>query len=243
MRKAWFIASRDLSHQLRTKETLMWVFLMPLVFFYFFGTITGGSGGGPEKARLVLSVGEDPGFLLERLEARLRERDLELERAASDQQFRAAELRLEVPAGFTRRVQAGEALQLTLGGAGEGLEGDYHGLQVKRAAYTVLADAIAASELSGALTQESLQALDRHPRALELETSSAGERREVPEGFEQTIPGTMTMMVLLVMLTSSAVGLLIQRREGLLRRLACAPMSRGEIVLGKWLANLCLGAV
>ena len=204
----------------------------------------GLSGGkGERKPRIVLSVAEEPGFLLERLESRLRERDFDVVRAADAEEFKAAGLRLAIPAHFTQDVLGGKPAKLTLGGQGEGLEGDSSSLQVKRAAYTVLADVIATSELSGKVTLEALAALDARPRSLTLSVSMAGDRRDIPQGFEQTIPGTMTMMTLLVMLTSGAVGLLIERREGLLRRLAFAPMTRGEIVLGKWLANLGLGIV
>jgi ABC-type Na+ efflux pump permease subunit len=243
MKNALYIALADLRRHIKRRETIFWVFAMPLAFFYFFGTVAGGSGSGERKQRIVLSVGEEPGFLLERLETRLRERDLEVVRAANAEEFAAAGLRLAVPANFTEDVLGGHAAKLTLGGQGEGLEGDSSSLQVKRAAYTVLADVIATSELDGKVTLEGLEALDRRPRSLQLELSMAGDRRDIPRGFEQTIPGTMTMMTLLVMLTSGAIGLLIERREGMLRRLAFAPMTRGEIVLGKWLANLGLGIV
>ena len=243
MKNALYIALSDLRRHIKRRETIFWVFAMPLVFFYFFGTVAGGGGSGEKKQRIVLSVGEEPGFLLERLETRLRERDLEVVRAANAEEFTAAGLRLAVPAHFTENVLAGKAAKLTLGGQGEGLEGDSSSLQVKRAAYTVLADVIATSELSGKVTLDEMQKLDQRPRSLGVAVSEAGDRREPPHGFEQTIPGTMTMMTLLVMLTSGAIGLLIERREGMLRRLAFAPMTRGEIVLGKWLANLGLGIV
>ncbi len=243
MKNALFIATHDLRHQIRQRETIFWVFVMPLFFFYFLGTITGGGSADDSKTQLCLAVGEEPGFLLERLETRLRERDFEVVRADSPATFQAAPLRLDIPAHFTARVLAGEGAKLTYGGRSTGLDGDFAALQIQRAAYTVLADVIASSELAGVVTVEEMEALDRRPRALTLDVRMAGERRDVPEGFEQTIPGTMTMMILMVMLTSSAVGLLIQRREGLLRRLAFAPMARSEIVLGKWLANLGLGIV
>jgi ABC-type multidrug transport system permease subunit len=42
------------------------------------------------------------------------------------------------------------------------------------------------------------------------------------------------MFTLLVLLTSGAAMLVVERRQGLLRRLAYAPMSRIEVVAGKW---------
>jgi hypothetical protein len=43
MRSAWFIARTDVKYLLGRRETLLWTFVMPIVFFYFIGTITGGS--------------------------------------------------------------------------------------------------------------------------------------------------------------------------------------------------------
>jgi ABC-type multidrug transport system permease subunit len=72
---------------------------------------------------------------------------------------------------------------------------------------------------------------------------SAGARRVPPSGFAQAVPGIMVMFTLLVMTTSGAILLVIERRNGLLRRLAYAPFSRLQIVLGKWGGKLVLGMV
>ena len=44
-RDARFIAGRDLAIMLRTRETILWTFVMPVVFFYFMGTVTADFGG------------------------------------------------------------------------------------------------------------------------------------------------------------------------------------------------------
>jgi len=51
------------------------------------------------------------------------------------------------------------------------------------------------------------------------------------------------MFTLLVLLTSGAVTLTIERRNGILRRLASSPMSRGAVVLGKWGARMAVGTI
>ena len=51
LHSAWFIARRDLLLLLRQRETILWTFVMPFLFFYFIGTVTarfgvsGGAGG------------------------------------------------------------------------------------------------------------------------------------------------------------------------------------------------------
>ena len=46
MKNISFIALHDIKYQLRQGSTLLWVFVMPPIFFYFIGTVTGGFSGG-----------------------------------------------------------------------------------------------------------------------------------------------------------------------------------------------------
>ena len=46
-----------------------------------------------------------------------------------------------------------------------------------------------------------------------------------------------------MLLTSGASALVQERNEGLLRRLASTPISRGELVMGKWIGKMILGTV
>ena len=46
MKNIIFIAWHDVRNQLRQGSTLVWVFLMPPIFFYFIGTVTGGFSSG-----------------------------------------------------------------------------------------------------------------------------------------------------------------------------------------------------
>ncbi len=79
MKNIWFIALNDAKHQLRQGSTLVWIFLMPPIFFYFIGTVTGGfsSGLSGAQANPITVVAEAPGFLKEQLDLRLRENDFE----------------------------------------------------------------------------------------------------------------------------------------------------------------------
>ena len=91
------------------------------------------------------------------------------------------------------------------------------------------------------MAPENFKGLAEMPRALKLEVKPAGKRRHIPHGFEQAIPGILVMFTLMVMATSGSVLLLSERREGLLRRLAYTPISRLNVVLGKWGGKLALG--
>lgn len=239
LRDALFIARADLRDALRQKETIVWTFVMPLVFFYFIGKVTGGFAESDDaKTPIAVAAGEDGGFLLQELERRLGERGFEV-RGADDRTKR----RLVVPAHLSADVLSAKPVRLAYTGSTNGLDGDYDAMKVRRAAYTVLADLVAISATNDAPGAADFEALARKPRALAVASTSAGRRVKPPAGFEQTVPGTMTMFTLIVLLTSGAVRLAIERKEGLLRRLASTPISRGEIVLGKWASRLGLGLV
>jgi ABC-type multidrug transport system permease subunit len=148
-----------------------------------------------------------------------------------------------VPAAFTDSVLAGVKTKVTYRHAREGQAADYENLRLGRAVYTTLADVAAVTADGEPATAEKLAALDAMPRALTLDVKSAGTRREIPTGFEQAIPGIMVMFLLLVMATSGSVMLVLERQQGLLGRLASAPVDRLAVVLGKVAGKLALGMV
>jgi ABC-type multidrug transport system permease subunit len=83
----------------------------------------------------------------------------------------------------------------------------------------------------------------QRPRQFVLDVRPAGRAEEPPAGFQQAVPGTMVMFTLLVLLTSGAVLLVIERRDGLLRRIASTPLPRAGVVGGKWASRMALGVV
>ena len=56
LRHALLIARRDLVLIIWRIEGLVWIFIMPIVFFYFIGIVTGGLG-------TLSSSGDDPDLL------------------------------------------------------------------------------------------------------------------------------------------------------------------------------------
>jgi ABC-2 type transport system permease protein len=245
LRSAWFIARKDLRYMLRQRETLLWTFVMPPVFFFFIGTITAGFGdSGEAREPIALVAPVDAGFLADQLARRLEDRGYQVERLVPGAGPETPTRRLVLPPAFTESVLAGRRVKVALEtGEEEGLDSSYDEIRVARAVYAVLADVVVSGEAGEAPTPTSLARLSATPRTLTLEVKQAGRRREIPGGFEQAIPGTMVMFTLLVLLTSGAVLLVIERQQGLLRRLASSPMPRGSIVLGKWGGRMGLGAV
>lgn len=244
MRDMLFIARKDLAHRLRGRETILWMFFMPVVFFYFIGTITGGSYSGlTGRPRIAVMMPADAGFLGDQLVRRLDDQGLQVDRPATEAEFAEYYRRLRVPAAFTDSVLAGRPVELLWANDSEGLSRDFERIRVGRAVYTLLADVIAADAMGLGPSAASLAELNAMPRRLKVEVTAAGERRRVPTGYEQSVPGIMTMFTLLVLTTGGSVLLVIERRQGMLRRLASTPISRLGIVGGKWLGMLGMGVV
>ncbi|MFN8178883.1 MAG: ABC transporter permease [bacterium] len=277
LRDVRFIARQDLWVQLRARETLLWVFVMPILFFYFIGTVTGGFGGHTEGKRdpLALREGKNAGFLADEIATRLTAENYDVLRAPSDSAFAASPRRMSIPSAFTDSVLAGGAMTVRYEHDRSGLGSDEEKVRVGRAVYGVLADLVV-SEMKAVVdsaaaphavaprsaaphipaprgrapgtpgaqaTPEDFAKLRAMPRSVSLSVTSAGKRREIPHGFEQSVPGILVMFTLLIMTTSGAVLVVIERHRGLLRRLACAPITRRSVVGGKWAGMLAVGLV
>jgi ABC-type multidrug transport system permease subunit len=143
----------------------------------------------------------------------------------------------------TDAVVAGEQLVVTFEHRGDALAANFDQIRVNRAVYSVVADLAVLKSERQPVTAEGFRRIAAMPRQLTLAVTAAGRRLEPPQGFDQTVPGIMVMFTMLVMLTSGAIILVVEREHGLLRRLASTPISRGSIVLGKWTARMALGLV
>ncbi len=144
LRAAWFIARKDVQYMLRERETLLWTFIMPIIFFFFIGTITGGFAGDERPDRpdpLVLTVSPEAGFLADHLATRLEGAGY---RFVSPDSVTAESnvARLDIPAAFTDSVLAGHPVTLTVTRKSSGLGADYDQVRVQRAVFTVLGDLV-----------------------------------------------------------------------------------------------------
>jgi ABC-2 type transport system permease protein len=251
-RNAMFIASSDLKQMLKQRETLLWVFVMPILFFGFVGAISGGNGGGGSANKAVTLAVEGPqegGFLLEELYTAIRAQNYELVFVDQDTPVDDYRRRLVIPepaegsVDFTQSILAGHASSLQLVRNGEGTRTNLDKVRLGRAIYGLLADLVVLRAGDEEVNPDSLGELHRAPRSLSLVVEAAGKRQVIPNGYSQSVPGTMVMFTLLVLLTSASTLLVIERRRGLLRRLASTPISRSSLVLGKWMGAMALGVV
>ncbi len=270
IRGARFIAARDLGFMLRQRETLLWTFVMPILFFYFIGTVTGSFASSPDPDRpdtLALWAPPESGFLVDELVERLEAQNYAVVRPENREEYEQYGRRLALPeppegyASVTEAVLAGEQVTIRLGRSGEGPDVQLDLVRLARAVYGLLADLVVVTSETGEeavpeadgreatpenvapVTKSDLERIASMPRSLTLSVQPAGERLHTPSGYEQTIPGTTVMFTMLIMLTGGSMLLVIERQQGLLRRLASTPLSRGSIVLGKLAGRMALGLV
>lgn len=249
MRGMFFIAWHDVRHQLRQASTLVWVFVMPPVFFYFIGTVTSGFSGqvsGGTATALTVAA-EAPGFLQEQIDLRLQDNDFAPQWVGDVVAGDTGELPrrvLSFDRDLTAQVIAGKQVAASYDTRASSLSRQFEIIRIQRSLYTAVADIVTAGASSPhGLSPESLAELNAQARVWQLDVSPAGRRQVIPSGFDQAIPGILVMFTLLVLLTSGSSMLVVEREQGLLRRLASAPMSRTEVVAGKWAGRMVLAAL
>jgi ABC-2 type transport system permease protein len=248
MKNILFIAWQDVRNQLRQGSTLLWVFVMPPIFFFFIGTVTGGfsSGLGGGQATPLTVVAKSPGILKDQIDLRLAANQFEAAWVESPEPTVEPEApirTLSFDANMSDRVLAGKQVQASYETSANALTRQFEEIRMKRALYTALADIVIADATTGPLSAEALITLNNAPRVWQLDVSPAGKRLNIPSGFQQAVPGILVMFTLLVLLTSSGTMLVQERTQGLLRRLASTPISKAEVIAGKWDGRMALAAI
>jgi ABC-type Na+ efflux pump permease subunit len=249
MKNILFIAWHDVRYQLRQGGTLVWLFVMPPIFFYFIGTVTGGFQGnltGGTATPIVIAA-EAPGFLEEQIDLRLRENEFDpewRESVVADAGGNLPRRVLTFDANLSAQVVAGEQVKASYDTRASALSRQFEAIRIQRSLYTAIADVVVAEGRSeNPLDANALNELNAETRVWQLDVATAGKRQIIPNGFDQAIPGILVMFTLLILLTSGSSMLVVERMQGLLRRLASAPMTRSEVVAGKWGGRMVLAAL
>ena len=255
-RPVWRLGLNDLLWTSKSRSVLIWMLALPVAFMWLFGSMGGGNPGPPE---IALTVDDrDGGWLARTLIAELEgEETLSLRPVSEEEPVRT----LIVPPGFTAGALAGE--QQTLRLEAESGSNQAYGfaaqVHVLRALGRTLANLVEAQAEESSVQEPALEpsldpaadpteasletrvtALSARDALVAVEVTTAGRGRPVPQGVGQSVPGTLTMIVLMMTVIYGGVFLTQEKQLGLLRRQATLPVSRGQIFAGKLVGRLLL---
>lgn len=223
----------------------MWIFVMPVFFMFFTGLMSREGGRGARAPKIGIVTG-DSGPVTEALAARLETRGFVVVRSPDPADTLLPSRRLELPADFSERVAAGEQTDIVLKGVDTGeLSGQLDQSRLRRAVFATIGDIAlaAASDPAGSVTAAGLESIRSLPPAIGLDVTQAGERRRIPAGYRQSVPGILVMFMLLSVLTGGSAVLHEERKSGLLRRVASSPVRRAELITSKLLSRVGLSLV
>jgi ABC-type multidrug transport system permease subunit len=88
-----------------------------------------------------------------------------------------------------------------------------------------------------------LQRLATRPPRVRLQVATAGQGQPVPQGTAQSVPGTLTFVVLMMTVVYGGVFLTQEKQHGTLRRQASLPITHRQIFAGKLLGRLLLAGL
>ncbi len=247
MRRILHLALHDTRLFVLAKDSLFFMFIMPVLFMLFFSVVL--RGGGNESVQVSLQVvNEDTGFLSEAFIQQLRSENFDVDELSRAQADTTGYIRrLVLPADFTARVMAGEQAELGFTKkADSNVEYDAASdVRLRQAQAAFLGALIrwgsAGTDSSGHHTvidsaaQQRLAAVIAEPRIVTVAQSQAGTGRPVPSGAGQSVPGMIAMFVVMIVLIGGGESLTREKQQGTLARLATTTFSRGEILMGKLL--------
>ena len=245
-----FIAKKDFAYSLKEKTLLVWLFIMPLVFFGFIGATTGGFAGRSANTVTNIALWENkPGDsqahpLAEQIVYRLKQENFNIIvfNKVNDQEerkyhFKDYTRRLWLPADLPQKFESGEQIEIQYASKASGLTQDRDQFSIEKALYQTLGDILLFKKLYGQTDQLNFDEINNMPRNIQLDISSAGEKQNIPSGFNQAVPGILVMFIMMIALSSGSLSIFLERRSGVLKRLAATPLTRPEIILGKWLGK------
>lgn len=245
MRNVFLIGFFDLKVLLKDRTAFVWLLLMPLVFVGFIGLANKGGDGKPRNPNpKVLVDNLDNGFMGTLMLEALGARGMWL---AGEEDRDEVERGITIPEDFTDRVLATEQVEIGFfktegsGGAPAAMI-EVRLVRALVALNAALIEFVMENPSGSEPTESALRALLEAEDPVKIDTRFAG-KDPVPVGFYQSLPGILVMFLLINLLSFGAISLSIERKEGVIKRLAAYPIRRQELVLGKILGRFLVGVV
>lgn len=254
------IAWMETIRVIRERSVLFWMLLFPVLYAGLFGLIRFEES---RSAKLGLCVASgDTGFLGRAVRTSLQTfADEMLDSVALATYGRADQLLLSdvppsdtipsgcarllvIPTGLTDSVLAHRTGRLTLHDESQPDPAAFAAQALAwRAVLENTARYAVAVMRDSCDVQAHFDSLAHLPPRVMVTSSFVGGVVGAPSGFTQTVPGTMVMMVFMILSTHGAATFVEERRRGLLAHLATTPASRRDIIAGKLVGRLLIGGV
>lgn len=250
LKNVLFIAKKDFQYSLKEKTLLVWLFIMPIVFFGFIGSTTGGLAGNNGAQKLNVAIWEekegdtqnDP--LARQIVYRLEQENFNIKvfnDATKKQElkyhFTDYTRRLWLPKDLQQKLQASEQIEIQYDSIASGLGQDRDKFSIEKALYQTLGDVLILKKRDLSIDNANFDSVNKMPNSISVVVSSAGEKQDIPSGYNQAVPGILVMFILMIALTNGSLSIYLERQSGVLKRLAAAPLTRKEIIIGKWLGK------
>ena len=249
LRNILFIAKKDFVYSLKEKTLLIWLFVMPIVFFGFIGSTTSGfSGNSTQKTNIAVweafpgQTEESP--IAKQIVYRLQQENLNTivfnEKNDAEERkyhFENYTRKLWLPKNLQIDFDSGKQIQIQYKSTAGGLTQDRDSFFIEKAVYQTIGDFLVFKKLNPDAEETNFDEVNNLPKNLELQVTSAGEKLDIPSGFNQAVPGILVMFIMMIALSSGAQSLFLERQSGVLKRMAASPLTRKEIIMGKWLGK------
>lgn len=256
MKKAFFIALKEVREFLRDRGDLSFSLVLPIAIF---ALMYGAMGGSTQFNGIAVIVNEDQGnkyssLLLQRLDGYGGLNIQEMSAASADSRLERADIQMAVyiPPDFSRNLESGQAARILFKQRGNGgTEGQIVSNLVKGVADGIARDIQVKNQVGEALVSSGVS-----PQQIEIAVQQVQARQisdplisvsensigSSPDPVNQFLPGIMTMFVLFaVNLTAQA--LVDERRKGTLERLLTTRLRTSELFAGKFLAYMMRGFI
>jgi len=244
MRQILHIGHNDIRIFLRIKASYVWLFIVPLAFVYFMGVAFRGPGAPANPRPSVLIDNHDTGFLSQVLLSELDAQGMRrIDPAKRDQAARG----IRIPPDFTTNVLQKRASTIDFfqtEGAGEE-SARLIELRLARAVIALNSHLVEFASEHGAsavLNESALRAVAARQNPVSLKAQFAG-RNPIPSGFNQSLPGNLTMFLMMNLLIFGGASVSSERNNGVLRRMVIYPLRKYQLVLGKVYGLFLLGCI
>lgn len=242
---------------------------MPLAFMFVFGSFRGSSGSAP-RARLTVE-NRDSGFLSTELLQALRDENLHLVDSLPEGEeavrtliippdftrmvLNRERVTLVLWRGEGANLSASEAISMSII---KGImrivpcliELETKALEQGGEHFSIAGDTISGNlwSLIGGHTagldslHVAFDSLQARERIVSVSTAVAGNGRDIPTGFQGSVPGSLVMFVLMSM-AFGGMAITIERESGVLRRLGVTPARAVDVVMGKLLGRMWVACI